>query len=145
MIDVTESLRNWMSCSNRLWREYFIHKDNASDRFVPIESALFEALVIRDLEEIRFSTFSSASVFDHLRVEYLIDVDGTRQLCVIQKAGNVFCKQEAVSISRGSIYKIKSVDTMGTMLDGNPYAEIIFPGGYILETPRILRFFLDID
>jgi hypothetical protein len=47
-----------------------------------------------------------------------------------------------VTLQKGSDFMIKCIDTMGTMMDSNPYVEVIVKEKWILESPKNIRFLL---
>ena len=141
MKDVSELFYNWIACSNELWRKWLISRVKHTYECVEIEDALFRVLVTRSLDQ-SASTLTLQNLLGQLRVQYINDVQEDRQVCVTQKAGNIFCKTEKVTIQKGTDYIVKSIDTMGTMMNSEPYAEVIVGNKFILESPKNLRFLL---
>ena len=47
-----------------------------------------------------------------------------------------------VTLEKKTEYVVKSIDTMGTMMDSDPYVEVIVGEKFILESPKNLRFLL---
>jgi hypothetical protein len=134
--DVTKLVFAWAECSRAVWCGWFKDQHNATDRFLEVESALFRALVA---DEIAIPSIEPA----HLEVMYQGEVNGLRQVCRKQKAGNIFCDSQNVLLNSTSFYKLKAIDLLGTMMDGKSYAEVVYHGeAYILEPIKALRFFV---
>ena len=113
-----------------------------ADEFLPVELALLNSMI---LKKIGLSTegVSAENFFERLRVLYLAPVDEElRQYCVVQRSNNVFCTPRRISILLGKEFRVKSIDTMGTMQNGLPYVEIVFADGYLLESPDSITFVL---
>lgn len=84
---------------------------------------------------------SSSRFFENLLVSCAEPIeDQTRQVCVVQRAGNVFCRPQSISVPAESKLHVESIDTMGTMGNGMPYVEVKFRDGYFLESPDLLDF-----
>lgn len=106
-----------------------------------VEDVLFRILVIRSLNQAE-STPTVQNLLARLRVQYVSDFQENRQVCTTQKAGNIFCKTEVVTLKKGTDYRIKNIDTMGTMMNSEPYVEVIVGERFVLESPKNLRFLL---
>ena len=141
MKDISRFIHLWIACCNDLWRNWFANRNNGAYDCAEIEELLFHILVTRSLGE-AVSNSKTQQFFDRLRVQYLSDFQGERQVCVAQKAGNIFCKTEAITLKKGTAYRIKSIDTMGTMMNSEPYVEVIVGEKFVLESPKNLRFLL---
>ena len=141
MKDISQPIYFWISCSNDFWRKWFSNRSNGAYDFSEIEEFLFQILVMRSLEQTA-SKPKAEDVIDRLRVKYINDFQGTRQVCTTQKTGNIFCKNEEITLNKEINYKVKSIDSMGTMMDSEPYVEVIVGGKIVLESPKNLRFFL---
>jgi hypothetical protein len=144
MISLTDLMGRWISCSNDLWLRWFATMENGADEFIDVERFLLRILVLEKGDQ-RLREFSAEQLFEKLRVIYRIPVNESRQICIRQRAGNVFCSGHVVSISKGDAFKIKSIDTMGTMQDGKPYVEVAYGDGYLLESPDLVEFVVDLD
>jgi hypothetical protein len=83
---------------------------------------------------------SAENFCKRLRVTYPIAVQESRQLCIEQNSGNVFCSPNDVSIKEGDVFRVRLIDTMGTMESGRPYVEVLYGDGYILESPLAVEF-----
>ncbi len=133
--DITNLILAWVECSKAIWGGWFKDRHNATDRFLEVENALFRALVA---DEIAVALIEPAN----LEVMYQGEVTGSRQVCRRQKAGNIFCEPQNVSLDTTSFHKLRAIDPLGTMMDGESYAEVLYQGeAYILEPITALRFF----
>jgi hypothetical protein len=141
MKDISQPIYFWISCSNDLWRKWFSNRFNGAYEFSEIEEFLFQILVMRSLEQTE-SKPKVEDLINRLRVQYINDFQGNRQVCITQKTGNIFCKNEEITLNKEIDYKVKSIDSMGTMMDSEPYVEVIVGGKIVLETPENLRFLL---
>jgi hypothetical protein len=143
MTDVTALVRHWISCSNDLWSRWFASTDTGASEFPGIELALLNAMVL-ERGDLSCKGLSTENFFEKLRVIYPTSMnDQIKQLCVVQRSGNVFCRPHSVSVSAGNILRVKSIDTMGTMQNGQPYVEVKFGDGYLLEVPDSLEFAIE--
>jgi hypothetical protein len=141
MKDVTELFQLWIACSNSLWRQWFSCRANGADDYAEIEQVLFCVLVLRPLNQ-AVTNLPLQAILSQIRVQYVNDVQEQRQVCSMQKAGNIFCKTEPVALTQGIDYMIRDVDTMGTMMNSEPYVEVIVKKGFVLESPNNVRFLL---
>jgi hypothetical protein len=141
MKDISQLIHFWIVCCNDLWRKRFENRNNGGHDCAEIEESLFHILVARPLGQAA-STSTMKVLLDRLRVQYVSDFQEDRQVCVTQKAGNIFCKTETITLKKGTDYRIKSIDTMGTMMDSEPYVEVIIGEKFVLDYPRNLRFLL---
>lgn len=141
MKDVTELVLHWFKCSNDIWFRWFADREDGADEYISVESALLDSLVIDKLC-IGRSDLPGGELFESLRVTYVRSVDDHRVLCHEQKNGNVYGESVKVEIPEGSLHRIKSLDSMGTMLDGVPYVELIYNDGFILEPFENLKYLL---
>lgn len=116
---------------------------NGSFDFAEIEEKLFDILVANDVA--REQIFTMRDFFRHVKVRYIKDVDEHRQCFVRQAAGNLFGRAETVKIAKGSCFPIQTIDTAGTMLDSEPYVEVIWKQGFLLESVGNVEVLLDID
>jgi len=72
------------------------------------------------------------------------DEQTTRSVCEVQRTGGIYCSSEFVNISKGTEFAVKSLDGLGRMLDGEPYAELVLDEERFLLMPiSKLHFFLD--
>lgn len=144
MTDLTVLLRQWISCSNDLWSRWFSSTESGASEFPDIELALLRAMVF-DKASLASKGLSVDNFFERLRVVYPSSIDDeVRQFCVVQRAGNIFCRPYCLSVSAGSTFQVRSIDTMGTMDSGRPYVEVKFDGGYILESPDFVEFAIEL-
>ena len=140
MIDVTVLVRQWIRCSNDLWSRWFASTESGASEFPDIEVALLNAMVL-ERGGLSSNGLSLENIFERLRVIYPTSIEEQiKQLCVVQRSGNVFCTPNSVSIQAGAILHVKSIDTMGTMEKGRAYVEVKFGDGYILESPDSVEF-----
>lgn len=143
MIDVTALIRAWICCSNDLWLRWFASEERGASEFSCIEMALLNAMVL-DRGGLSSKGLSPENFFERLRAIYTVSInEQIRQLCVVQRSGNVFCRPQSVSAQAGTIFHVKSIDTMGTMENGRPYVEIDFGNGYVLESPDLVEFAIE--
>jgi hypothetical protein len=140
MKEISKSIEEWTACCNEVWRNWFIHREEAIHDFAEIEEKLLQVLVIRKIEP---QAENAVEKFvQRLRVEYKEQIADVRQFCVRQAAGNIFGTPKFLTIQQGSIHKVQSIDTMGTMLEIGPYVEIVWENGFILEPVKNVRFYL---
>ena len=135
MAVVTDAVQQWISCCNDLWLRWFSTRENGADEFLVIEDVLLRIFVL-EKKWPQDTNLSTDQFFEKLLVMYPKSVNESRQTCTKQRAGNVFCRTQPVAITENSIFKVKSIDTMGTMQNGQPYVEVVFGKGYILEQPE---------
>lgn len=128
-INITDSVLEWVKCSRAVWDQWLKDRIHAADRFTPIENVLFNTLVIDEAGLPR----SDANPFESIHVRYKSAPTGLRQVCRRQKAGNIFCRPESVEIDSHAYHAIRSIDPLGTMMDGLPYTEVLYHDAYILE------------
>ena len=140
MKDITQIVCFWFECCRDVWRRWFKDRNEGAHEFVSIEQLLLETLVSDKLSE-EGKVFVREEFFRHLQVRYRQEIVESRSFCVRQKAGNIFCKSREIRIPAGSIYSVRSMDTVGTMLDGVPYVEVEMDDGYILEPTENLEFY----
>jgi hypothetical protein len=143
MIDVTALVRQWILCSNDLWSRWFASTERGASEFLGIELALLDAMVL-ERGDLSCKGLSIENFFEKLHVIYPTSINHqVKQLCLAQRTGNIFCKPHTVSVSAGDKFRVKSIDTMGTMQGGRPYVEVQFGDGYILESPDSVDFFVE--
>ena len=124
MKDVTAHVTNWINCCKDVWGTWFANTENAVDEFIEVEEALFSTLVLSHLELTKRPPLNEA--YNLLEGVYRQDMKAMRSLCVIQKAGNIYCKSKEIAYPKNMSLPIKSIDFMGTMLNGEqPYVELI--------------------
>jgi hypothetical protein len=141
MKDISHLIYFWIGCCGDLWRTKFLMRVDGAYDFPEIEDALFRILVMRVSHQ-NLSTLATPEFFRRLRVRYKSDFDENRQVCAMQKAGNILCKTEVVMLRKENDYTIKGIDTMGTMMDSKPYVEVVIGENFILEPPENLSFLL---
>lgn len=140
VIDVTRSVRQWICCSHDLWARWFAAREDGVSEFSGVELALLSAMVLES-RSLSPEGLSSSRFFERLFVSYAEPIeDQTRQVCVVQRAGNVFCRSQRISVPAKSKLHVESIDTMGTMGNGMPLVEVKFGAGYFLESPDRLDF-----
>jgi hypothetical protein len=142
VIPLTDLVCRWVACSNDMWLRWFASIENSADEFIDVDKYLLNLLVLEKSKP-SLRNLSTEQFFDKLRVVYRSSVDASRQVCVRQRAGNIFCSGRAVSISKGDVFKVKSIDTMGTMQNGKPYVEVVYGEGYLLESLDLLDFVIE--
>ena len=140
MRDITEPILDWVKCSSEIWKNWFKTREHGAYTFSELEEKLFELLVCREIE-IPFTETGIESFFANMRVQYLHDIYETRQIVVRQRAGNLFGSPKVVKIDKGSIYSIHRIDTAGTMLNSQPYVEVVWGNGMLLEAIDNVTFF----
>lgn len=144
MTDVTGLVLQWIRCSNELWSRWFSSTERGASEFPSVELALLKAMVL-ERGGLSCEGLSPENFFEKLWAIYPTCMgDEVRQLCVVQRSGNVFCRPRGVSIAAGEKFRVKSIDTMGTMDDGRPYVEVAFGDGYILESPDSVDFAIEL-
>ena len=132
MLDVTEFISSWVSCSKDIWERWFREMDDGEHEFSEVERALFSALVLSKINVPERP--SHADPYELLDAVYKEDIDDVRSVCKQQKAGNIYCSSRAVKFAKGTSMSIKWIDPLGTMLDGEAYVELwINAQEYILE------------
>jgi len=141
MKDISQLIYFWIACCNDLWRKWFVNRINGSYDFAEIEDAFFRILVIRSLDQ-TVPTPTTQNLLGRLRVQYINDFQENRQVCITQKSGNILCNTEVITLKKGTDYRIKSIDAMGTMMDSEAYVEVIVGEKFVLESPKNLRFLL---
>jgi|AAUQ01.1.fsa_nt_gi hypothetical protein len=126
---ITEKIIKWIQCSHSAWSNCFFENIDNRFEFHVIEKAYLELIVLNPLN-IKKEQFKEL-----LFVKYKKDINDIRVVCKKQKAGNIFCKSKKIFIDKNSYYLVKSVDTIGELLNGLPYIEVfISKEEYFLET-----------
>lgn len=132
MRDITKYIAIWVMCCKEIWAKWFSTDKNGEDEFYEVEEALFSALVLSKIgltERPKLKEY-----YTLLKGIYKHDVRGNRSVCKRQKAGNIFCQSKKVAYGKNASLPIRSIDPLGTMLDGEPYAELMINDQeYILE------------
>ena len=142
MKDITQYLKIWANCCRELWDGWFANLDNGDDEFFEVENALFSALVLSQLEISPRPNLDD--IYPRLTATYINDVRAQRSVCRVQKAGNIFCAHREVEHLQGQTFSVKSIDCLGTMLDGAAYIELALEGGeYVLEPLENLSIAID--
>lgn len=144
MKDLSTHIYFWIACCNDLWRNWFKDRINGAYDCAEIEDSLFRILVVRPLNQ-SMSESTVQDLIGRLRVQYIDDFQVNRQVCSVQKSGNIFCETEKVSLKKEGRYSIRSIDPMGTMMDSAPYVEVVIGERFVLEDPANLRFFYHSD
>ncbi|MBU2571908.1 MAG: hypothetical protein KJ725_18135 [Gammaproteobacteria bacterium] len=103
VIYLTDLMYRWIACSNDLWLRWFASMKNGANEFIDVERFLLDFLVIEKIDQ-RLNGISPDQFFDMMRVIYRVSVNESRQICVRQRAGNVFCKGGTVSILKGDLF-----------------------------------------
>ena len=139
MLDITNRISLWVSCCSEVSDRWFKELENGEDEFLRVEEALFSSLVLSAIETVdRPSLIESYGL---LTAEYRKDVDDARSVCRKQKAGNIFCSCRAIKQIQGTRLRVKSIDALGTMLEGYAYAELwLNEKEFILEPVENLNF-----
>jgi hypothetical protein len=144
MIDVTYLVRRWIYCSNDLWMRWFSSEEGAAGDYCDIEVALLKNIVLDD-DRLVGAGLTENSFIDKLRVIYPVAINESRQMCIAQRAGNIFCSPCVISMSAGDALRVESVNTVGVMQNGRPYVEVLYGGGYFLESPDVVDFAICVD
>lgn len=132
MLDITQHILIWLACCKEVWERWFKEHDNGEDEFNEVEQALFSSLVLSATGMIDRPDLYNC--YKLLSAVYIVDVNDYRSVCKHQKAGNVYCESKIMEFKKGVSLPIQSIDFMGRMLDGTPYAELkINDQEYILE------------
>jgi hypothetical protein len=143
MKDMTQYILVWLACCKEVWERWFKELDNGEDEFSEVEQALFSSLVLSAANMANRPNLPDCYQF--LSAVYKADVDGHRSVCRQQKAGNIYCESKVMKFEKGRSLPIKSIDFMGTMLDGTPYAELrLNDREYILEPVDNLSIMMNI-
>lgn len=132
MVDITKYIATWVMCCKEVWDKWFLREENGEDEFYEIEEALFSTLVLSKVQLIERPKLNEC--YTLLKGVYKYDMADERSVCKYQKAGNIFCQSKKVAYEKNTSLSIKSIDVLGTMLDGEPYAELaISDKEFILE------------
>lgn|GEM_PF-2344559 len=142
MRDETQAVLDWTACCKYNWAHWFINLENGDDEFIDVEACLFSGIVLsqsRNREEMAIG-----SGFNLVTAIAIEDEHTTRSLCDVQRSGGICCSSEFVNISKGTEFAVKSLDGLGRMLDGEPYAELVLDEERFLLMPiSKLHFFLE--
>lgn len=142
-MDITQYILVWLSCCRDVWDRWFKDRENGQDEFIEVEESLFSAMVLSVTNITERPELPDC--YNLLSAVYKYNVDGFRSVCKKQKAGNIYCKTKVVKLEKGTSLPILAIDSMGTMLDGTPYAELkISDKEYILEPIDNLRIKINI-
>lgn len=139
MNNISELVHNWIGCSNTLWKSGFLRRPNGAYDYVQVNALLFRALVSNRMERALNAT-SLESLLPRLCVKYFRNIEEKRQVCTIQKAGNIYCQTENVFMKKEVRYKIKDIDAIGTMMDSMRYVEVIVENKFVLKSPENIYF-----
>lgn len=139
-VDVTELVLVWVKCCNELWLNWFKKHNSELDRFSEVEEQLFRYLVV----DMIGCGPSQATNVEILSVRFADHVTALRQVCRTQKAGNIFCRPENVSFIPDTPYGVAAIDPTGAMMGGEPYVEISYDGGRVLEPVGGVRYFASV-
>ncbi|MBU1306644.1 MAG: hypothetical protein KKF33_14140 [Alphaproteobacteria bacterium] len=134
MLVLTKKINLWATYSNRLWVECFSKNSDDPSEFSCVEKTLFEVMVLDELK------IGEKEFWDEVTAYYILPDNSQKQFCKTQRAGNIYCHARSISISREAKLKIKSIDTAGTMMSGEPYVELYYDDGFILEQIDSLEF-----
>jgi hypothetical protein len=143
MKDMTQYILVWLTCCKEVWERWFKELDNGEDEFGEVEQALFSSLVLSATNMIDRPGLPDC--YQLLSAVYREDVNGYRSVCKQQKAGNIYCESKVMKFKKGASLPIKSIDFMGRMLDGTPYAELkLNEREFILEPVENLNIMMNI-
>jgi hypothetical protein len=142
MLDISELVQAWILCSNDVWRKWFLNREHGAHEFEAIEDKLLEVLVLGRVIG-REPMITSEEFIARVRVRFVRDVNESRLVCRRQRAGDIFGQSEPVTISKGCMFSVQSIDTAGTMLNSEPYVEVPWQSGFILEPPKNLEFLFE--
>jgi len=132
MRDITKYIAIWVMCCKEVWSKWFSTNENGEDEFYEVEEALFSALVLSNIGLVERPKLRACYAL--LKGTFKYDVVGDRSVCKRQKAGNIFCQSKKIAYDKNISLPIRSIDPLGTMLDGEPYAELMISDQeYILE------------
>jgi hypothetical protein len=143
MTDISELMEYWIRCCSDLWSRWFVERPQGADEFIEIEGRLIDVLVIDQLQA--QGVLNRDQLFARMRVQYKKEVNGIRQVCRQQSAGNVFGKAQVVLVPRDSIHDVRGIDPVGTMDGIGPYVEVVWEEGFILEPTDNLKFLIAED
>lgn len=130
-------------CCKEMWNTWFANLENGNDEFLEVEEALFSTLVLSHLELTKRPSLNE--VYPLLKGIYKEDVKADRSVCAKQKAGNIYCQSKKIFYQKNTSLPIKSIDFMGTMLDGEPYVELFINNEeYLLEPLANLNIIVNI-
>jgi hypothetical protein len=139
MQDITNEVITWISCCQDIWNNWFSVLEDGEDEFLAVEDALFSSLVLAKIKG-RFR-LSTDECYKNMRVSYKVDVSDYRTVCSTAKARNIYCKSENMELHREQGFEVRSIDPMGVMLDGIPYAELqLETNNFFLEPVTNLNF-----
>lgn len=142
MKDITAPVLDWAKCSSELWTNWFKARKHGAYAFSELEEKLCELLVCREAG-LQFPAGGVEEFFSKVRVQYLRDIHESRQVFVRQHSGNIIGAPRVVKMDQGSLHRIRLVDTAGTMLSSQPYAEVVFGNETLLEPIENLVFLFD--
>ncbi len=142
MLDITKHIATWVICCNEVWIKWFSNNENGEDEFYEVEEALFSTLVLSNIKLIERPRLQVC--YPLLKGVYKCDVSGERSVCKRQKAGNIFCQSKQIAYDKNTSLAIKSIDVLGTMLDGEPYAELIITDQEFILEP-LVNLYIKID
>jgi len=138
MNDISELINNWIVCTNDVWKRWFAGRGYEAGDFSEVSGALFEAIVCSKMEQ--GAAMVPSTFMQSVAVKYRRAVNETRQICVVQRAGNVFCEPRLVQVHEGDVFAVRDIDPCGMMLDGEPYVEVDRGKSFLLEDPKNLSF-----
>lgn len=143
MKDVTQYILVWLACCKDVWERWFKELENGEEEFGEVEQALFSSLVLSSIDIT--DRLALRDSYQLLSAVYKTDIDGYRPVCQKQKAGNIYCESKVMKFEKGASLLIESIDFMGTMLDGVPYAELkLNDREYVLEPVDNLSIILNV-
>lgn len=142
MKNITPHILDWVKCSNELWANWFRARKHGAYAFSEVEEKLCELLVCNEAG-LQFPVGGIEEFFSKVKVQYLRDVHENRQVFARQRSGNIVGAPRMVKIIQGSLYRIRLVDTAGTMLESRPYAEVIYGNETLLEPTENLMFLFE--
>lgn len=122
-------------CCKEVWMKYFSSNENGDDEFCEVEEALFSTLVLSNIKLVERPKLRAC--YPLLRGVYKHDVADERSVCKRQKAGNIFCQSKKITYSKNTSLPIRSIDVLGTMLDGEPYVELIITNQEFILEPLV--------
>ncbi len=141
MKEISESIYLWVRCGNDIWKKWFSQRANGASEFAQIEERLFDILVAGEV--VHGQAVVAQDFVRHIQVRYIKDIDENRQYFKRQTGGTLFGQAEVVKISKGTVLPIQAIDTAGTMLDSEPYVEVVWKQGFLLESVGNLEFFFE--
>ena len=133
MVDISEEIRAWTKCCVELWDNWFVDIENGADEFLEVEDTIFSTLVLSQLPLDQRPRLDE--VYRRLRATYREDLNSERSVCCVQKNGNIYCESSKVVQKKGTWLRVRAIDCLGTMLNGEAYVELEVGNGKCVLEP----------